>query len=92
MDNRDEEVDEASMEMSFVEEDSAQSRSAALENNDSQPMVFTVPLVRPPKPPSDAWLALRAATHSGDTPSDDKEERGVRDIELTDAVTRLEAA
>ena len=92
MDNRDEEVDEASMEMSFVEEDSAQSRSAASENNDLQPMVFTVPLVRPPKPPSDTWLALRAATHLGDTPSDDEEERGVRDIELTDAVTRLEAA
>ena len=96
MDNRDEEVDEASMEMSFVEEDSAQSRSAASENNDSQPMEFTVPLVHPPKPPSDAWLALRAAIHSGDTPyilsSDDEEERGVRDMELTDAVTRLEAA
>ena len=96
MDNRDEEVDEASMEMSFVEEDSAQSQSAASENNDSQPMEFTVPLVRPPKPPSDAWLALRAAIHSGDTPYipslDDKEERGVRDMELTDAVTRLEAA
>ena len=96
MDNRGEEVDEASMEMSLVEEDSTQSQSATSENNDSRPMEFTVPLVRPPKPPSDAWLALRAATHSGDTPyipsSDDEEERGVRDMELTDAVTRLEAA
>ena len=58
-------------------------------------MKFTVLLVRPPKPPSDAWLAPRAATHSGDTPyipsSDDEEERGVRDMELTDAVTGLEA-
>ena len=35
--------------------------------------------------------------HTGDTPyyipsSDDEEERGVRDMELTDAVTRLDTA
>ncbi|KAL4069071.1 Spc7 kinetochore protein-domain-containing protein [Scleroderma citrinum] len=96
LDNQGEDVEEEPMEQSYVDEDSTQSQSLVSEDNASQPMEFTVPLVRPPKPPSNAWLALRAATHSGDTPyipsSDDEEERGARDMELTDAVSRLEAA
>ncbi|KZT06294.1 uncharacterized protein LAESUDRAFT_679813 [Laetiporus sulphureus 93-53] len=37
----------------------------------TQPMEFTVPIsqpLRPPAPPSEAWLQLRAMTHSGDEP------------------------
>ncbi|KAI5992545.1 Spc7 kinetochore protein-domain-containing protein [Pisolithus marmoratus] len=91
-DNQSEEEQEQRKEQSFVEEDSAQSQGDA-----SQPMEFTVPLVRPAKPPSDAWLALRAVTHSGNTPyipsSDDEENAGgVREMELSDAVSRLQAA
>ncbi|KAI6022363.1 hypothetical protein BKA83DRAFT_4126066 [Pisolithus microcarpus] len=66
-------------EQSFVEEDSAQSQSLGSVGDTSQPMEFTVPLVRPPEPPSEAWLALRAVTHSGNTPyipSSDDEENG----------------
>ena len=91
IDEQDEEVEEAP-----IEHDSAQSQSVTSEDNASQLMEFTVPLIRPHRPPSDAWLALRAATHSGDTPyipsSDDEEQRGVQDMELTDAVSRLQAA
>jgi len=91
IDDQDEQVEEAP-----IEQDSARSQSVASEDNASQLMEFTVPLIRPQKPPSDAWLALRAATHSGDTPyipsSDDEEQRGVQDMELTDAVSRLQAA
>ncbi|OCH88589.1 hypothetical protein OBBRIDRAFT_836452 [Obba rivulosa] len=38
---------------------------------DTQHMEFTVPMgrsLRPPEPPSDAWLGLRAITHAGDEP------------------------
>ncbi|KDQ54882.1 hypothetical protein JAAARDRAFT_37995 [Jaapia argillacea MUCL 33604] len=67
--------------------------------SESYPMEFTVPLtqsLREPKPPSEAWLALRAVTHGGDepeppppVPSDDEGEEG---MELTDALQRLSAA
>ncbi|KAI6138630.1 Spc7 kinetochore protein-domain-containing protein, partial [Pisolithus tinctorius] len=84
---------------SFVEEDSGQSHSLGSEGDTSQPMEFTVPLVRPAKPPSEAWLALRAVTHSGNTPfipsSDDEENGGnggVQEMDLNDAVSRLQAA
>lgn len=80
-----------SADQSYTEEDSLVS-----EGNVSQPMEFTVPLIRPPAPPSEAWLALRSVTHSGDTPyipsSDEDEEHGERDMEITDALTRLQAA
>ncbi|KIJ68713.1 hypothetical protein HYDPIDRAFT_24966 [Hydnomerulius pinastri MD-312] len=84
-------------EESFVEEDSTRSQSFASEGDVSQPMEFTVPLIRPPEPPSEAWLALRSATHSGNTPyipssDDEEEEGGVQEMELTDAVSRLQAA
>ncbi|KAH7927413.1 hypothetical protein BV22DRAFT_1061134, partial [Leucogyrophana mollusca] len=85
-----------SAENSFVEEDSTQSRSFASDGDTSQPMEFTVPLVRPPAPPSEAWLALRSVTHSGNEPyqpevsSDD--DNGPQGMDLTDALTRLTAA
>ncbi|KAI5996079.1 hypothetical protein EDC04DRAFT_2612852 [Pisolithus marmoratus] len=67
-------------EQSFMEEDSAQSHLLGPEGNTSQPMEFTVPLVCPMVPPSEAWLALWAITHSGNMPfipsSDDKENGG----------------
>ncbi|KAF8139971.1 Spc7 kinetochore protein-domain-containing protein [Boletus edulis] len=87
-----------SNETSYVEDESAQSQSFTLEGDVSQPMEFTIPLIRPPEPPSEAWLALRSATHSGDTPyipsSDDDGENGdgAQEMELTDAVSRLQAA
>ncbi|KAG9314627.1 hypothetical protein JVU11DRAFT_5432 [Chiua virens] len=95
--------DDVSNEVSYVEEDSAQSQSFASEGDVSQPMEFTVPLIRPPEPPSEAWLALRSATHSGSTPyipsSDDDGVDGgggggggIQEMELTDAVSRLQAA
>ncbi|KAI6019566.1 hypothetical protein EDC04DRAFT_2901763 [Pisolithus marmoratus] len=66
-------------EQSFVEEDSVQSHSLGPEGDTSQPMEFTVPLVHPMAPPSEAWLALQAIMHSGNMPfipSDDDEENG----------------
>jgi kinetochore protein Spc7/SPC105 len=86
-------------ETSYVEEESAQSQSFASEGDVSLPMEFTVPLIRPPEPPSEAWLALRSATHSGNEPyipssDDDGVDDGgdVQEMELTDAVSRLQAA
>ncbi|KIK98328.1 hypothetical protein PAXRUDRAFT_823971 [Paxillus rubicundulus Ve08.2h10] len=83
-------------EHSYTEEGSEQSQSFTSEGDVSQPMEFTVPLIRPPEPPSQAWLALRTATHSGNTPYipslDDDEDGGVQEMELTDAVSRLQAA
>lgn len=63
----------------------------------SQPLEYMIPLVKPPAPPTDAWLALRSVTHSGDSsyeapPSDDDDEGGERDMELTNAIERLRAA
>ncbi|KAI6022289.1 Spc7 kinetochore protein-domain-containing protein [Pisolithus microcarpus] len=99
LDNQTEDEHGQNKEQSFVEEDSAQSHSLSSVGDTSQPMEFTVPLVRPPEPPSEAWLALRAVTHSGNTPyipsSDDEENGGdgvVRDMDLSDAVSRLQAA
>ncbi|KAI6095270.1 Spc7 kinetochore protein-domain-containing protein [Pisolithus thermaeus] len=99
LDNQTEDEQGQHKEQSFVEEDSAQSHSLGPEGDTSQPMEFTVPLVRPAAPPSETWLALRAVTHSGNTPfipsSDDEEnggDGGVRDMELSDAVSRLQAA
>ncbi|KAH7883876.1 Spc7 kinetochore protein-domain-containing protein [Phlebopus sp. FC_14] len=90
------EQQEPPAEHSFIEQDPAQSQSFASEGDISQPMEFTVPLIRPPEPPSEAWLALRSVTHSGNTPyipsSDDDEDDGVQEMELTDAVSRLQAA
>lgn len=91
--------EDISNETSYIEEDSAQSQSFTSEGDVSQPMEFTVPLIRPPEPPSEAWLALRSATHSGNTPyipssDDDGGDDGgdVQEMELTDAVSRLQAA
>ena len=88
-----------SNETSYTEEESVQSQSFTSEGDVSQPMEFTVPLIRPPEPPSEAWLALRSATHSGSTPyipssDDDGEGDGddIQEMELTDAVSRLQAA
>ena len=67
-----------------------------------QPVEYTVPLSKPLKkrgPPDEAWLALRAMTHSGDTPLEptvsSDEENSLRegdDMDLDDAVRRLEEA
>ncbi|KAG2155502.1 Spc7 kinetochore protein-domain-containing protein [Suillus clintonianus] len=86
----------APAEQSYTEDDSHQSQSFVSEGDVSQPMEFTVPLIRPPAPPSEAWLALRSITHSGETPyvpsSDEEDEHGGQDMEITDALTRLQAA
>ncbi|CCM00329.1 uncharacterized protein FIBRA_02359 [Fibroporia radiculosa] len=45
--------------------------SEGLSGDDSQPVEFIIPIsrsLRPPEPPSDAWLQLRAMTHAGDEP------------------------
>ncbi|KAI5992966.1 hypothetical protein EDD15DRAFT_2367766 [Pisolithus albus] len=79
LDNRAEVEHGQNEEQSFVEEDSAQSQSLGPEGDTSQPMEFAVPLVRPPEPQSEAWLARLAVTHSGNTPyipSSSDEENG----------------
>ncbi|KAG1864649.1 Spc7 kinetochore protein-domain-containing protein [Suillus subalutaceus] len=87
---------QALADQSYTEDDSHQSQSFVSEGDVSQPMEFTVPLIRPPAPPSEAWLALRSVTHSGETPyvpsSDEEDEHGGQDMEITDALTRLQAA
>ena len=54
---------------------------------------YTIPLVKPPAPPTDAWLALRSVTHSGDTPyeapASDEDDDGAQGMELRDAEQRL---
>jgi kinetochore protein Spc7/SPC105 len=71
------------------------STSTSISTTDDHPLEYTVPLVKPPAPPSDAWLKLRSVTHSGDTPyqaplsDDDGGEGGEEAMELTDAVQRL---
>lgn len=84
---------------SFEEESELYSEA---DSNRSQPMEFTMPLnksLRPPPEHDEVWLALRQATHSGDTPiepevsSDDFENIHMADggdgMELDDAVQRL---
>ncbi|KAG1826279.1 uncharacterized protein BJ212DRAFT_1444220 [Suillus subaureus] len=87
---------QAPADQSYTEDDSHQSQSFISEGDVSQPMEFTVPLIRPPAPPSEAWLALRSVTHSGETPyvpsSDEEDGHGGQDMEITDALTRLQAA
>ncbi|GLB36475.1 putative spc7 kinetochore protein [Lyophyllum shimeji] len=78
-----------------------ESESQALSDADSdhsQPMDFTMPLSRSKRPPKEqdpVWLALRQATHSGDTPiepelsSDDMDQGADDGMDLDDAVQRL---
>ncbi|PSR80699.1 hypothetical protein PHLCEN_2v6615 [Hermanssonia centrifuga] len=35
--------------------------------DDTQPMEFTIPVIRPPSPPPDVWHQLRAMTHAGES-------------------------
>ncbi|EMD41576.1 hypothetical protein CERSUDRAFT_110126 [Gelatoporia subvermispora B] len=56
---------------SMVSEHSQSFGSEGASVEETQPMEFTVPMgrsLRPPEPPSDAWLGLRAITHAGDEP------------------------
>lgn len=84
---------------SFEEDDS---RTSEPNSDQSEPMEFTMPLkksMRPPAEPDAVWLALRQATHSGDTPielepsSDDSagHVNMIQDdeMEIDDAVQRL---
>ncbi|KAI0961141.1 hypothetical protein AcV7_000323 [Taiwanofungus camphoratus] len=51
----------------------------------TQPMEFTIPIsrsLRPPEPPSDAWLKLRAMTHAGDEPYEPPPPEGSDDEEM----------
>ncbi|EKM60780.1 uncharacterized protein PHACADRAFT_168096 [Phanerochaete carnosa HHB-10118-sp] len=52
-------------------------------NGDStgQPMEFTIPILRPPPPPDEAWLKLRAMTHSGTEPYEEPEMEPLDDPE-----------
>ncbi|GJE85895.1 Spc7 kinetochore protein-domain-containing protein [Phanerochaete sordida] len=52
-------------------------------NTDStgQPVEFTIPVVRPPPPPDEAWLKLRAMTHSGSEPYEEPEMEPIDDPE-----------
>lgn len=72
---------------SYTEDSTTSTSTSAVE--------YTVPLVKPPAPPTDAWLALRSVTHSGDTPYEappsDEDEDGAQGMDLTDAVQRLMA-
>ncbi|KAF7978879.1 hypothetical protein HWV62_44371 [Athelia sp. TMB] len=91
----DDELDDAAGEgQSFLSEATTTSAGS---NTSTGPLEYTIPLVKPPAPPTDAWLALRSVTHSGDQPysdplSDDYEGGGGGDMELTDALERLRAA
>ncbi|TFY83040.1 hypothetical protein EWM64_g970 [Hericium alpestre] len=69
--------------------DMTQSSTGETSGEHTQPMEFTVPLnksLRKPEPPSKEWLALRAMTHSGDTPYDpppsDQDEEDYHDLGL----------
>ena len=68
------------------------STTRSQESQESEgPMEFTAPLeksLQPPRPPSDAWLALTAATHSQEEGRDDETE----EMELTSALSRLRSA
>ena len=75
---------------SYAEEEN--STTTSTDPDQSQSLEYTVPLVKPPAPPSQAWLALRSVTHSGDTPYEEPpsdDEDGEQGMELTDAVQRL---
>ncbi|KAF5337355.1 hypothetical protein D9611_003088 [Ephemerocybe angulata] len=82
---------------SSVADDSIVSEAAS---DKSQNMEFTIPLaksLRPPAHEDEAWLALRQATHSGDTPYEPEDESleedfnqpNGGDMHLDDAVQRL---
>ncbi|THH12139.1 hypothetical protein EW145_g162 [Phellinidium pouzarii] len=72
------------------DDDDATTASQMIQESDA-PMEFTIPLEKPlkkPRPPSDAWLALQAATHSQVEGDDDDGE----EMELTHAISRLRNA
>ncbi|KAF9458347.1 Spc7 kinetochore protein-domain-containing protein [Collybia nuda] len=84
-------------------QDNESQSQSELDSDHSEPMEFTMPLKRSMRPPAEhdeVWLALRQATHSGDTPiepepsSDDSGHDHVNIIQedgmnLDDAVQRL---
>ncbi|KAF7792468.1 hypothetical protein EIP86_003507 [Pleurotus ostreatoroseus] len=73
--------DVTSSTMQFGTEDMTESSGG----DNTQPMEFTIPVVRPPPPPSKEWLQLRAMTHAGsepyepppEEPSDDPEANAI---------------
>ena len=78
-------------------DDQSQSQSD-IDSDQPQPVDFTIPLnksLRPPAHHDEAWLALRQATHSGNTPyepmpsSDDEDHLEGDGMELGDAMERL---
>ncbi|TDL28754.1 hypothetical protein BD410DRAFT_781291, partial [Rickenella mellea] len=65
--------------------------------DDENAMEFTIPLnkaLKKPQPPSDAWLALQAMTHSGVNPEARDVESGSQadDMDLNSAISRLSNA
>ncbi|KAJ3547716.1 hypothetical protein NM688_g5373 [Phlebia brevispora] len=58
--------DVTSSTMQFGTEGEDMTESSGGDN--TQPMEFTIPVVRPPPPPSKEWLQLRAMTHAGSEP------------------------
>ncbi|TFK30384.1 hypothetical protein FA15DRAFT_751438 [Coprinopsis marcescibilis] len=89
--------DEANQTQSSIADDSIISDAP---EDESQAMEFTVPMgksLRPPAHEDEAWLALRQATHSGDTsiePQDESFEEnfhqaGREDMAIPNAVERL---
>ncbi|RXW18933.1 hypothetical protein EST38_g6928 [Candolleomyces aberdarensis] len=85
---------------SSIADDSVISEASEAASDKSQNMEFTIPLnksLRPPAHEDAVWLALRQATHSGDTPYEPADESLEEDynnpnhgeLELDDAVQRL---
>ncbi|KAJ2928832.1 hypothetical protein H1R20_g8128, partial [Candolleomyces eurysporus] len=85
---------------SSIADDSVISEASEAASDKSQNMEFTIPLAKSLRPPAHedaAWLALRQATHSGDTPYEPADESleedynnpNPREMELDDAVQRL---
>ncbi|KAJ2920371.1 hypothetical protein MD484_g151, partial [Candolleomyces efflorescens] len=91
---------DADQTQSSIADDSVISEVSEAASDKSQNMEFTIPLnksLRPPAHEDAAWLALRQATHSGDTPYEPADESLEEDynnpshgeMELDDAVQRL---
>ena len=69
---------QSDMDMTILSMDPTTSSNA---DSTGPPMEFTIPVVRPPPPPDEAWLKLRAITHSGSEPYEEPEMEPIDDPE-----------